>query len=73
MAADGGGIDCWMGSLNTEYVTGIVVIVDLLKKDSEIKVLIGRTPEEAARILEIHQRGMMKGILIERPGDSHIR
>lgn len=42
-------------------------IVDLIKKDSEIKILIGCTEEEKAIIYKIHNKTQyMKGILICR-------
>lgn len=41
--------------------------VDLMKKDSEIKILIGCTKEEKEIIYEPHNESKyMKGILIER-------
>ena len=42
---DGGGIDVWVGS-GERKLDAIVCTVDLLKKDSEIKILIGCTEEE---------------------------
>jgi len=60
---DGGGIDVWRGS--GEGLTGIVVTVDLMKRDSEIKILIGCTPEEVMTVLEFHNDSdCMKGIFI---------
>jgi inorganic pyrophosphatase len=44
VAADGGGIDVWLGmqaSANERRVTGVICAVDLLKRDSEIKILLG--------------------------------
>ena len=37
---DGGGIDCWVGSDPRRQIDAILCIVDLLKRDSEIKILI---------------------------------
>ena len=42
---DGGGIDGWRGSLPTAHVNAVICTVDLVKKDSEIKRLIGCTEE----------------------------
>ena len=39
---DGSGIDIWVGS-NGGGIDAIMCIVDLMKKDSEIKILIGCT------------------------------
>ena len=37
---DGGGIDCWVGSDPRRQIDAILCIVDWLKRDSEIKILI---------------------------------
>lgn len=63
---DGGGIDVWVGS-GERKVDAIVCTVDLLKKDSEIKILIGCTEEEKTIVYETHnESAYMKGILIRR-------
>jgi len=65
---DGQGIDVWRGSLGDGKLKAIMVIVDLWKKDSEIKLLIGVTDEEAKMIYEFHNNNgdAMQGILIPR-------
>ena len=64
---DGGGIDVWRGSLPTDRVDAIICTVDVLKRDSEIKLLIGCTEQETAWIYAFHNRTEnMKGILITR-------
>ncbi len=63
---DGAGIDVWIGS-GEKTVDAIMCIVDLMKRDSEIKILIGCTEEEKAIIYETHnETEFMKGILIRR-------
>ena len=63
---DGAGIDVWVGS-SEKTVNAIICIVDLIKKDSEIKILIGCTEEEKSIIYETHnETPFMKGILIKR-------
>ena len=63
---DGGGIDVWVGS-GERRIDAIMCIVDLLKKDSEIKILIGCTEAEKMMIYETHnETPFMKGILIRR-------
>lgn len=63
---DGGGIDVWRGT-DGEQIDEIIVTVDLLKKDSEIKILIGCSEDEKRLILETHNNSeYMKGILIRR-------
>lgn len=37
---DGEGIDCFVGELNNSSISGILITIDLIKKDSEIKLLI---------------------------------
>gem|GEM_PF-526312 len=63
---DGGGIDVWKGT-DGEAIDAIVCTVDLMKRDSEIKILIGCNENEKQMILETHNNSdCMKGILIQR-------
>ena len=63
---DGAGIDVWVGS-GEKRIDAIMCIVDLLKRDSEIKILIGCTEDEKAAVYETHNETQyMKGILIRR-------
>jgi inorganic pyrophosphatase len=66
-AADGGGVDVWVGSLPARAVTAVVCTVDLLKRDTEAKLLLGCTHEEAVTILAVHNAGPQAAILVERP------
>ncbi len=64
---DGGGIDVWRGSLADNNVNAIICTVDLVKKDSEIKLIVGCTEEEMNTIYNFHNSTeYMKGILIKR-------
>ncbi len=64
---DGGGIDIWRGTNGGCLVNAIICTVDLLKRDSEIKLLIGCSDAEKKQILAFHNDSeYMKGILIER-------
>ena len=64
---DGEGIDVWRGSLPTDEVCAIVCTVDLLKRDSEIKLLVGCTEQEMQKVCRFHNRSdSMKGLLIRR-------
>lgn len=64
---DGGEIDIWRGTDKNQEINAIICTVDLFKKDSEIKILIGCTQEEKELIYKFHNRSeMMKGILISR-------
>lgn len=63
---DGGGIDVWIGSGDKSIVSGILVIADALKKDSEIKILLGCTREEIQIVLEKSNRGDTAAILVKK-------
>lgn len=64
---DGDGIDVWRGSLPSVNVDAIICTIDLMKKDSEIKLLIGCTDEEMKTVYDFHNNSeFMKGILIRR-------
>lgn len=64
---DGDGIDVWLGSNMELGITGIVCSVDLLKRDSEIKILVGCTEAERQEVCAFHnQRLHMGGMLICR-------
>jgi inorganic pyrophosphatase len=66
-AMDGGGIDLWVGSAAHRNLTAIVCTIDIKKKDSEIKLLIGCTEAETAIIEKFHNQYYQSGILIRRP------
>lgn len=66
---DGGGIDVWLGSGDQKEITGILVIADAIKKDSEIKVLLGCNEEEMKQALEKSNQGDMSAALIRK--ESH--
>jgi inorganic pyrophosphatase len=67
LSPDGGGIDIWVGSLPDKRVTAIVCTVDMVKRDSEMKILIGCTPQEAQVVLGFHNDGAQAAVLVERP------
>ena len=59
-------IDVWVGS-GDKKIDAIMCIVDLMKRDSEIKILIGCTEEEKLEIYKTHNETQyMKGVLIRR-------
>lgn len=63
---DGAGIDVWIGT-GEKKIDAIICTVDLMKRDSEIKILLGCTEEEKATIYKTHNETQyMKGILIRR-------
>lgn len=64
---DGDGIDMWVGTDHEREIDAITCIVDVMKKDSEIKILVGCTEEEKAIVYETRNESQfMKGILIHR-------
>jgi len=66
---DDGGIDVWRGT-DGENIDSIICTVDLLKRDSEIKILIGCNEDEKRLVLESHNNSdYMKGILIRRTSE----
>ena len=61
-SGDGGGIDVWLGSLNSvgadagaKTLTGILCTFDTLKRDAEIKLLVGCTAEDLQVVRDFHQ------------------
>ena len=61
-SSDGGGIDVWLGSLNSvvdnansKMLTGILCTFDTLKRDAEIKLLIGCAEDDIPVIREFHK------------------
>ena len=64
---DGGGIDVWLGSGDKKHLSGILVIIDPIKKDSEIKVLLGCNQEEMELANKSSNRGSMKAFIVANP------
>lgn len=72
-SSDNEGIDVWLGTDAEQKLDAIVCTVDLVKRDSEIKLLIGCTPAEKSYIKSFYNKWpQMGGILIERE-DSQIK
>lgn len=66
---DGSGIDVWHGSLDADLCDAVICTVDLLKKDSEIKLLIACTKDEKEIAVQFHNSSeFMKGVMIRRTG-----
>ena len=63
---DGEGIDIWVGTAE-KRIGAVICTVDLMKKDSEIKLLIGCTKAERESIYRFHNASQyMKGVMILR-------
>ncbi len=64
--SDGDGIDIWRGSMQDIRVTGVIVTIDLYKRDAEFKLLVGCTAAEAKFALTTHQSYSQSALLISR-------
>lgn len=67
-ASDGSGIDVWTGSLETKTLTGILCTFDTLKRDAEIKILLGCTVKDVETIINFHSQAMTI-LYIPKPED----
>ena len=65
-AVDGGGVDVWRGSLPDQNVVGAVCTIDLVKKDVEVKILLGCTESEIAVVRAFCNEGPTQGLVIRR-------
>ena len=64
---DGEGIDLWLGSAEEKRLGAIFVTVDMMKRDAEIKLMIGCTEEEIALVDHFfNDYAEMKALLIRR-------
>ena len=60
-------VDVFRGSLKSNMVQSIAISADILKKDCEVKLIIGCTPEEEVEILSfLNQTEFQKAVLIRR-------
>lgn len=74
-AMDGDGIDLWRGGqdtgLDTGRVTGVIVSLDGMKRDGEVKLLVDCTEVETDLIHAFHnQADWMGGLLVPRPAGT---
>jgi len=67
-SADGSEIDIWMGNSDSKKVEAILCIVDMDKRDSEIKILFSCCDNEIKLIYELQNQGNMSAALIRREG-----
>ncbi len=64
---DGNGVDVWRGSLAEGRLDAVVCTVDVLKRDVEVKLLLGCTAEEKATVCDFHNESeYMAAVLVER-------
>jgi inorganic pyrophosphatase len=65
LAADGDGIDVWIGSQGHRVLTGILCTFDTIDKDAEIKLMLGCSDDDIEIIVEF--LGNMRTLYIPRP------
>jgi inorganic pyrophosphatase len=64
---DNGGIDVFYGNKGDNNIQGILCTIDILKKDSEIKVLYNCTEEEIEIARKFMESEYMSCLLIMKP------
>lgn len=67
-AGDGDGIDVWIGSLKSKTLTGILCTFDTIKRDAEIKLLIGCSQEDIQIIRNFNSK--MHTLYIPNPTEA---
>jgi F420 biosynthesis protein FbiB-like protein len=66
---DGGGIDVWVGSGGVQPPDALILSVDFLKKDAELKLMLGCTSAQKQAALDFMNAGSLRATLIERCPD----
>lgn len=70
-STDGEGIDVWLGSGEDRALRAALLSVDLEKRDSEIKLLLGLSDAETEAIYAFYNEYPgMKALLIRREADT---
>jgi F420 biosynthesis protein FbiB-like protein len=67
---DGAGIDIWVGSRQERSASALALTVDLIKRDAELKILLGCTAEEEQIVLNAMNSRSLRAILVRRSGDE---
>jgi inorganic pyrophosphatase len=63
---DSGGVDIWVGSLKNGEIVGILCTVDLLKKDTELKIILDCTDDEIRAIQSFVNTEQMQSLFIPK-------
>lgn len=61
---DGNEIDVWLGSLENKTLNAIACTVDILKRDTEIKLIIGCSAQEIETIKSFYTSEYMSAIIL---------
>lgn len=67
-AIDGGGIDVFVGSKKHKRIEGVILTIDTLKSDAEVKLMYGCSREEIKEVLKTLNSKYMRAISLIRPG-----
>jgi len=66
-SSDGAGIDVWVGASGKREAVALFCTVDLLKRDAELKILLGCTEAEMLTVAEfLNQSEAMSGLIVRR-------
>ena len=65
-SGDGRGIDVWRGTQSDGKVQAILATVDMIKKDAEIKLIVGCTEEEMDQLYAYNNTFSQASILVKR-------
>jgi len=63
---DASEIDVWRGSLDEGHLDAVLCTVDVLKRDAELKLLVGCSLTEKHAARDFHTGEHMSAILVER-------
>jgi inorganic pyrophosphatase len=63
---DSGGVDIWVGALGEKKVVGALCTVDLLKRDTELKIIYDCTKDEIQSIVNFVNFNQMRALYINR-------
>ena len=66
MSVDGGGLDVWVGTDSVREAKAVICTIDLLKRDVEVKILLGCTETETDAILRFVEASSMGCTLVRR-------
>ncbi|MBA3027298.1 MAG: inorganic pyrophosphatase [Desulfobacteraceae bacterium] len=63
---DGNEIDVWLGSLENKVLIAIACTVDILKRDTEIKLIVGCNDHEIETIKQFYTSEYMSTIILKK-------
>ncbi len=66
LTSDGAGVDVWVGSDDSTRITGVICTVDLVKKDTELKILLGCTDAEMRAVVGFINEPTLGVLLVQR-------